>query len=225
MGIAGVSLTPCDHVVDAPATPRPDALRTTVISTERITPQMMRVVVGGDALADFDAGEFTDHYVKLQLPAPDADYGSDFDDAEIRATRPRELWPRTRTYSVRAWDAAHQQLTIDFVIHGDTGVAGPWAASAQPGDTLQLRGPGGAYTPDPTADWHLLVGDASVIPAIAASLPRIPEGVPVHVVLEVDGPEEEQPLASPGDLRLQWLHRVARTRRGPRVAARGRTGP
>jgi NADPH-dependent ferric siderophore reductase len=177
------------------------------MATERITPQMMRVVLGGDALADFDAGEFTDHYVKLQLPAPGADYRSDFDDTEIRATRPRELWPRTRTYSVRSWDPDRQQLTLDFVVHGDTGVAGPWAANAQPGDTLQLRGPGGAYTPDPNAGWHLLVGDASVIPAIAASLPRIPEGVPVHVVLEVDGTEEEQPLATPGDLRLQWLHR------------------
>jgi NADPH-dependent ferric siderophore reductase len=29
----------------------------------------------------------------------------------------------------------------------------------------------------------------------------------VHVILEVEGPEHEQPLASPGDLHLTWLHR------------------
>ena len=29
----------------------------------------------------------------------------------------------------------------------------------------------------------------------------------MHVLLQVDGPEEEQPLESPGDLRVQWLHR------------------
>lgn len=201
-----------------PAQQRPPR-RATVIAAERITPNMVRIVLGGEGLAGFAAGEFTDHYVKLQLPAPGADYGSDFDAQEIQETRPRELWPRTRTYSVRQWDAAAGQLTIDFVVHGDSGVAGPWAASAQPGDMLTLRGPGGAYAPDPEADWHLLVGDASVIPAIAAALERIPAGVPVHVVLEVDGPEEEQPLTTPGDLRLQWVHRTRAPGEEPELAA------
>ena len=90
--------------------------------------------------------------------------------------------------------------------HGDEGVAGPWAATAQPGDVLHLMGPGGAYTPSPDADWHLLVGDLTVIPAIAASLERIPAGVPVHVIIEVPAPEDEVPLQTPGDLRLTWLH-------------------
>jgi NADPH-dependent ferric siderophore reductase len=181
--------------------------RATVLETERLSPGMVRIVLGGDDLHDFAAGEFTDHYVKIQLPPPGADYGSDFDLDEIQATRPRELWPRTRTYSVRDWDAAARRLTIDFVVHGDEGVAGPWAAAARPGDTVQLRGPGGAYAPSPDADWHLLVGDASVIPAIAAALARIPGGVPVCVVIEVDGPDEEQPLTSSGVLDLRWVHR------------------
>jgi NADPH-dependent ferric siderophore reductase len=166
---------------------------------------MIRVVVGGDDLAAFAAGEFTDHYVKLQLPPPGAPYSAPFDAETIKAEVPRELWPRTRTYSVRAWDPAARRLTIDFVHHGDTGVAGPWAASAAPGDLLQLSGPGGAYSPDPAAAWHLMVGDASVIPAIAASLTRIPAGVGVHVLIEVDAPEDEQPLQTAGDLHLQWL--------------------
>ena len=105
---------------------------------------------------------------------------------------------------MREWDG--ERLTIDFVVHGDTGVAGPWAAAAKPGDTLELRGPGGAYAPDPDADWHLMVGDPSVVPAISASLARVPEGRLVHVLLQGDGPEDEQPLESPGDLRVQWLH-------------------
>ena len=151
-----------------------------------LTPQMIRVVLGGEELEGLGAGAFTDHYVKLRI------------------TPPGESEPRTRTYTVRDWDG--ERLTIDFVVHGDTGVAGPWAANAQPGDELLLLGPGGAYTPDPGAAWHLMAGDSSVIPAIAASLERIPAGVPVHVLIEVDGPEEEQPLATPGDLHLQWLH-------------------
>jgi NADPH-dependent ferric siderophore reductase len=157
-----------------------------VLEARRLTPRMIRVVFGGESLADFGAGEFTDHYVKLHIPAGD--------DGELR----------TRTYTVSEWDG--ERLTIDFVVHGDEGYAGPWAAAAQPGDTLELLGPGGAYTPDPAADWHLMVGDPSVVPAIAASLPRIPAGRPVHVLLQVDGPDDEQPLASPGDLTVRWLH-------------------
>ena len=108
---------------------------------------MVRVVFGGAAFDGFAPGEFTDHYVKLKLPDPQ--------DPET---------VRTRTYSVRAWDAEAQQLTIDFVVHGDVGVAGPWARRAQPGDELDLVGPGGAYTPDPDADWHLLAGDGPSSP-------------------------------------------------------------
>jgi NADPH-dependent ferric siderophore reductase len=151
-----------------------------VEQVQRVTPRMIRVVLGGEGLAGFSAGEFTDHYVKLRIGE------------------------RTRTYTVREWDG--ERLTIDFVVHGDDGVAGPWAAAAEPGDTLELRGPGGAYAPDPAADWHLMVGDPSVVPAISAALARVPEGRLVHVLLQADGPEDEQPLASPGDLRVQWLH-------------------
>jgi NADPH-dependent ferric siderophore reductase len=164
--------------------------RALVLETRTLTPQMIRVVLGGEDLEGFPVGLFSDHYVKLRI------------------TPPGESEPRTRTYTVRDWDAERGRLSIDFVHHGSAGVAGPWAASAQPGDELLLLGPGGAYTPDPDADWHLMVGDASVVPAIAASLRRVPAGVPVQVLIEVDGPEEEQPLESPGDLRLTWLHRT-----------------
>ena len=105
------------------------------------------------------------------------------------------------------WDPDRLELTIDFVNHGSRGVAGPWAASASPGDAIQLIGPGGAYAPDPDADWHLMVGDACVLPAIAVALSRVREGVPVFAIVSVDGPEEEQPLDTAGDLSLTWIHR------------------
>jgi NADPH-dependent ferric siderophore reductase len=202
--------------LSAPPAARPvrRARHAVVRRTERLTPHMVRVVLGGDGLHGFAADTFTDHYVKLLFPPADAPYGPDYDLEQVRGELPRELWPRTRTYTVRAWDPAAPELTIDFVHHGDTGLAGPWAAAAQPGDVLQLLGPGGAYAPDPDADWHLLVGDACVIPAVAASLRRIPAGVPVRVVLEVDDAAEEQPLESAGDLEVTWLHREGRAGEG-----------
>ncbi|MBB4661853.1 siderophore-interacting protein [Conexibacter arvalis] len=195
-------------MADTPAAPRPArrALLAHVETVERLTPSMIRVVVGGDALAGFGAGEFTDHYVKLQLPPAGAPYALPFDAEAVKAELPRAQWPRLRSYTVRAWDEAARRLTLDFVCHGDEGIAGPWALGLRPGDPVQLLGPGGGYAPDATADWHLLVGDMSVLPAIAASLERIPAGVPVHVLVQVDGPKEEQPLSTPGDLRLTWLH-------------------
>lgn len=164
-------------------------LTTTVASVTQLTPGMVRVEVTGADLRDLELGEFSDHYVKLQFPVAG------------------EARPKVRSITARAFDAASRRLTLDFVVHGDDGFAGPWAAAARPGDTLRMMGPGGAYAPDPGADWHLLAGDASVVPAIAAALDRIAPGVPALAVIEVDGPEEELPLASAGDLRLTWLHR------------------
>jgi NADPH-dependent ferric siderophore reductase len=191
----------------APARRTRRVIQTRVEDVRRLTPHLIRVVVGGEDLEGFGAGEFTDHYVKLQIPPQGAPYSAPFDAEDVKARLPREQWPRVRSFTVRHWDAERNLLTIDFVDHGDVGVAGPWASAARPGDGLQFMGPGGAYTPDPEADWHLMVGDEAVLPAIAASLERVPEGVPVHVIVEVAGPAEEIELETPGDLRLTWLHR------------------
>jgi NADPH-dependent ferric siderophore reductase len=162
-----------------------------VESVEPLTPTLTRIVFGGEGLAGFEVGDYTDHYVKLRFPRDGA---------------PAEERPKVRTYTVRAWDPDAGRLTIDFVVHGDEGIAGPWAAAASPGDTIELQGPGGGYAPDPDADWHLMVGDISVVPAISASLAKVPAGAPVHVFLQVHGPEEEVALDSPGDLTVHWLH-------------------
>lgn len=178
----------------------------TVASTEPLTPHMIRIVLQSEALRDFPVGDFTDHYVKLQFPPPGATYSAPFDPAEVRETLPRELWHRQRTYTVRSSDSAAGTITVDFVTHS-SGLAGPWAESARPGDLVQLVGPGGAYTPDPDAAWHLMAGDEAAIPAIAVALGRIPAGIPAIVLLEVENESERQVIDSPGDLRLTWIHR------------------
>jgi NADPH-dependent ferric siderophore reductase len=189
-----------------PDAPRPRTPRViSVLETEQLTPSMRRIVFGGDDLAGFELGPFTDSYVKLQVPPAGADYEAPFDLTELRARLPADQLPRTRTYTVRDWDPREQRLTIDFVVHGDEGIAGPWARAAQRGDTLQFLGPGGGYAPEPEADWHLFVGDLSVIPAIGASLPHIPAGHPVRVLIQLDHEEDIQAFDSPGQLEVTWL--------------------
>ena len=85
-------------------------------------------------------------------------------------------------------------------MHGDHGVAGPWAASAKPGDPAYLMGPSGAYSPDPAADWHLFAGDEAAIPAISAALESLPADAVGQVFIEVAGPEDEIELAAPEDV-------------------------
>ncbi|MFE0380792.1 siderophore-interacting protein [Streptomyces inhibens] len=192
---------------ERPSRKKPALHRARVQRTEQLTPHMVRVVLGGEGLAEFAAGEYSDHYVKLVFPLPGVDYPEPFDIAQIRAEFPRDRWPRTRTYTVRAWDAGTRELTVDFVVHGDEGLAGPWAAAVQPGEEIFLLGPGGAYVPEAGADWHLLAGDESALPAIAASLARIPAGVPVYAFIEVAGPEERQELEVPAGAEISWLYR------------------
>ncbi|MEU5536345.1 siderophore-interacting protein [Streptomyces sp. NPDC020362] len=176
-----------------------------VVRTERLTPHMQRVVLGGEQLAGLAADTCTDHYVKLLFGPPGVTYPEPFDLERIRAEFPREQWPVTRTYTVRAWDPENLELTLDFVLHGDEGLAGPWAARVQPGEIMHFMGPGGAYAPDPGADWHLLVGDESALPAIARALESLPAGARAHTFVEVSGPEEEQKIDSDAD--VVWLHR------------------
>ncbi|GGY76388.1 siderophore-interacting protein [Streptomyces olivaceoviridis] len=176
-----------------------------VVRTERLTPHMQRVVLGGEGLAGFAADTCTDHYVKLLFGAAGVTYPEPFDLERIRAEFPREQWPVTRTYTVRAWDPVQRELTLDFVVHGDEGLAGPWALRARPGDIVRFMGPGGAYAPDLDADWHLLAGDESALPAIARALETLPAGARAHAFIEVSGPEEEQKIDT--EVPVVWLHR------------------
>ena len=159
----------------------------TVIATERLSPTLVRVRLGGPGFAALEPNDFTDMYVKLG-----------FGEGEDQVVR---------TYTIRAVDTESQELTIDFVVHGDEGVAGPWAAGAQPGDTVVARGLGGAYRPDPSADWHLIAGDESALPAVAAPLEALPEDATGHAFVEVADAASQIPLKAPAGVPVTWVHR------------------
>lgn len=157
-----------------------------VVSTEWLTPGVVRVRFRSDDLSAFADSVFTDRYAKLQLGT--------------------EEHPVVRTYTMVEPDVERRTLAIDFVVHGDEGHAGPWAAAAVPGDRLTIRGPNGAYAPDPSADWHLLAGDSAALPAIRAAIAALPADAVGEAVLDVPGPDYRQPLAEPAGLRVTWVH-------------------
>ncbi|MGJ3507496.1 siderophore-interacting protein [Enemella sp. A6] len=157
--------------------------RATVRRTERLSPDLVRVVFTGPDIAALPELRYTDHYIKII-----------FGDA-------------TRTYTIRSLDRDRVEMAVDFVVHGSAGLAGPWAASAKPGDEIEFRGPGGAWAPDPEAELHLLVGDEAALPAIAAALERLPDDAAAEVFVEVTGPDARIDLPGGPDTRLHWVHR------------------
>jgi NADPH-dependent ferric siderophore reductase len=198
-------------VAAAPARSAPkDIYEARVVRTEQLSRHMRRVVFGGDGLTGFAVEGYTDSYIKLVFKPEGVTYPEPFDLVRIRQELPRDQWPPNRTYTVRRWDDALGELTVDFVVHGDEGLAGPWAANARPGDVLWVLGPSGGYAPDPEADWHLVAGDESALPAIAAALEEMPAGAVVHAFVEVDTEDDELKLLCPEGIEVRWLHRAGR---------------
>ncbi|MET0702362.1 MAG: siderophore-interacting protein [Mycobacterium sp.] len=183
-----------------------------VVRTEQIAPHMVRVVLGGTGFDTFSPVEFTDSYVKLAIVPKNVDVDALPRPLTIDSFKELEptLQPVVRTYTVRKADPAAREIAIDFVVHGEHGVAGPWAAAAQPGDPAYLMGPSGAYAPDPAADWHLLAGDEAGIPAISAAVESLPANAIGKVFLEVSGPEDEIAIAAPEGVDVQWVYRGGR---------------
>lgn len=183
-----------------------------VVGTEHITPHMVRVVLGGTGFDTFTPNDFTDAYVKLvfvpggvdvsELPTPLT--------MDSFGELPAEKQPTVRTYTVRKVDRERREIAIDFVVHGEHGVAGPWAASAQPGQPAYLMGPSGAYAPDPAADWYLFAGDEAGLPAISAALEALPADAVGKAFIEVAGPDDQVDLKTPEGVAVNWIYRGGR---------------
>jgi NADPH-dependent ferric siderophore reductase len=184
-----------------------------VISSEQLTPHMIRLVLGGSGFDTFKPGEFADSYVKFVIVRDDVDVSALPQPLTLDSFNelPEEQRPVVRTYTIRRVDLDRREITVDFVVHGEHGAAGPWAASAQPGQPAYLMGPSGAYSPDPDADWHLLASDEAGLPALGAALEALPPNAVGRAFIEVSGPDEEVPLSAPDGVEVRWIYRGGRS--------------
>ncbi|MBD0322088.1 MAG: siderophore-interacting protein [Aldersonia sp.] len=185
----------------------------TVLGSEWVNSNMVRVRLGGAGFDDFVPSEYTDSYVKIVFPQGDGSAaesigrsaGSAPDSIGRSAgSAPAEV---LRTYTVRYVDPQAREIAIDFVVHGDEGIAGPWARSVQPGTQVSVLGPGGAYAPRTDADWHLFAGDEAALPAISAALEALPADAKGQAFIEVNGSDGEIALRKPERVTITWLHR------------------
>lgn len=154
-----------------------------VARIDRISPGFVRITFRGEALADFTSLSFDDH-VKFM-----------FDGADGQQVR--------RDYTPRRFDRAARELDIEFALHGHGAAAG-WARDARIGQRAVVGGPRGSMVMPLDMDWHLLVGDASALPAVARRLEELPPGARVQAVLLVE-PADRRSLATRADAELRWV--------------------
>jgi NADPH-dependent ferric siderophore reductase len=178
-----------------------------VISREWLSEHMVRITAGGPGFEALRMNDFTDKYAKLLFVDPALGLTPPYDLAALRESLPPQQRPVTRTYTLRWVDVARQELAIDFVVHGDKGIAAPWAAQAQPGDLLTMSGAGGAYRPGGDSDWHAFLGDESALPAIASALEALPDDARGLAYLETADSGEYLDVKVPSGVQITWLHR------------------
>lgn len=151
-----------------------------------LTPKYKRIVLEGEALADFESKSPADH-IKFQI---------DVNGEPVR-----------RDYTPRAYSAT--ELTVDFALHGK-GPLTSWARNAEVGSEATILGPRGSRVVHPVFDAYVMIGDETMLPAIGRALETLPAGVKTVAVIEVDGPEDELPLTTETDATIIWAHRNGR---------------
>jgi NADPH-dependent ferric siderophore reductase len=152
----------------------------TVVDSRQLTPRMRRVTVQADAMRGVAV-----------KPAQDVEL-------LLRDETGRRV---KRRYTIRHARPERGELDLDVLLHG-AGPGARWGAEAAPGDTVEFQGPRGKLELR-SAPAHLLVGDESAIPAIAAICAALPAAEPATAVVEIRDADDELPV----DAQLRWVHR------------------
>ncbi|WP_133012459.1 siderophore-interacting protein [Marinomonas flavescens] len=161
---------------------RPQPRELTVISTTLVTPHMLRVTLGGENITTMPENQESGH-VKLIFPS--------------------ESGRLMRTYTIRKQRA--DAIDIDFMLHDDSGPACSWAKNAKAGDRILVGGPGPKKMIEDSAQWQLLIGDMTALPAISVNLETLPADAKGYAVIEVVSEEDIQPLKHPAGIELKWV--------------------
>jgi len=191
----------------------PHVLMLDVTGSERISPNVVRVTLGGEGLERFTPLGF-DQWFRLFLPRPGQD-------TLKLPTRTSGLWyaqylatakpkrPFVRNYTVRGFRPG--ALDIDFVVHvepdGASGPAATFALNAKPGDQVGLLDQGVGYNPRHDHDWTLLVADETGLPAVAGICASLPEDARGLAIVELPSLEDRQEFRVPAGVTLSWVAR------------------
>lgn len=114
--------------------------------------------------------------------------------------------PVMRTYSIRSHDPSTGEIAVDFALHADTGgIAIEWAAQATPGDEIPIAGPGTIKMAPRDADWYLIAGDMTGLPAGSCNLERLPSTAKGYAVFEITTESDKKDLPLPEGMDMVWV--------------------
>ncbi|WP_407317307.1 siderophore-interacting protein [Isoptericola halotolerans] len=195
----------------------PHVLVAEVVSTKRLSPNLTRVTLGGEGLAQLTLGGH-DQWFRLFLPRPGQDAmrlptrtSSLGWYAQYLAT-PRSRRPWVRSYTIRAARPDLHEIDVDFVVHGGEpdephGPGTTFAETARPGDVVGILDQGIGYNPRHEHDWTLLVADESGLPAVAGVCESLADDARGLAVVEVPTADDRQDFRVPDGVELLWVER------------------
>jgi len=187
-----------------------------VLRIADITPGMRRITLTGARLGaftcdngcphpDFRSPAFDDS-IRLMFPYPGEDEPVLPTQRENGVIIPKDRRPLAKAYTVRRHDPTTRELDIDFVKHG-TGTATTWAYRAAPGDRVHFGGPSISRAFPTGAEWLLIVGDETALPAIARMLDDAPKDLRAQVFVEIAEDAHRQELRELPGVTVTWLAR------------------
>jgi len=160
-----------------------------------LTPSYVRVRLEGADLRGFDSPGSDDH---LRIFFPEVPPASV---EQLRAAPSRE-------YTPLAWDGDEGWLDLEFAVHGDEGVAAPWAATAELGAVAGIGGPRGSLVLTGRPEGWFLAGDETAVPAMRRFSHLMDADAVGRILVEVADADHELPIQTPPGVVVEQVHRA-----------------
>lgn len=189
----------------------------TVLATDKISPNFLRITVGGESMDQFTPMGY-DQWFRIFLPNGD----------EMRApTRSDGLWmaeyfltpkakrPIGRNLTVRRYRPAGEghfgttaELDIDLFIHDDGSTAmASWARAATAGDQFAVLDEGRMYNPPAGTRRQVLAGDDSAMPAVLGIIESVGSDLVGEAFIELGNSADAQDVDVPETFHVNWIER------------------
>ncbi|MDJ1134563.1 siderophore-interacting protein [Streptomyces iconiensis] len=182
-----------------------------VCRNTKLTPTFSTITLGGPEVEHLKPTGF-DQTARLFFPREGQDRlrmptrSSEAWMAEV-LLMPKSSRPWVRNFTIRRVRPELGEVDVEFALHGDT-PASLWARNARPGDQAGIFDMGVTYQPPAHAEWQLLAGDESAVPAVLAILEDAPATLTGEVFLEVPSTEDfRKDITVPGGVHVHWLAR------------------
>ena len=159
---------------------RPRRYDAQLVRRDTLSPHLLRLTLAGDGLAEFESTGIPDEWVGLIVPGQF----------------------QSRYYTVRSWDG--RELVLDVVVH-EVGLVTEWATRDCVGDQVTVSEPRGSFAMPTGAEWLLLVGDLTAMPAMARiSETMLDRAEPVETRIWAEVPDD-LPGYLPDGPHVTWL--------------------